>query len=269
MSDSSPLIRPVPLRSTPRRSFQLAWAPDSAESSAPGTPFREIGDPTRLSLDAIEDKASKRTSSILNLTSSTLFGIFSPSGYDSVREVPSTPWGTGAETPSQQPHGAVNRPILLPKADYFSHTKASERSLQGHFRSRSDILTLLRRAIWLFVFGVAYGLIITLLHDHQGLAPVRVENIDHKSWPYLIVWGATGVCLGGLLPWMDFLWEEAFGVSRGPQTSTAQLEPSTSRTAVDGDDERVISSSTTGLGVDWNSIVRSIGAFVGIAFAIV
>ncbi|KAH9825911.1 Insulin-induced protein (INSIG), partial [Teratosphaeria destructans] len=62
--------------------------------------------PTASPIAATEDSSTpNRTKSLLNLTASTLFGIYQPTGYAADREEPSTPWGTGAQTPidSQRP----------------------------------------------------------------------------------------------------------------------------------------------------------------------
>ena len=73
-----------------------------------------------------------------------------------------------------------------------------------------------------------------------------------------------GVALGGLHPWVDALWVEmlrndiAIFSSKNAQGNT---------TAKEGEKQR--SSDRTGQeGADWNPVVRSIGAFIGIAFAI-
>ena len=119
----------------------------------------------------------------------------------------------------------------------------------------------------LFSFGVAYGVIVSHLHDHQQLAPVQLEGIEQSSWTYLMVWGGVGVLLGGLLPWIDVLWEEVLGRDIGIFVS----KPQESRPVEASEDQgpRPASRLGSGLGADWNPVVRSVGAFIGIAFAIV
>lgn len=130
----------------------------------------------------------------------------------------------------------------------------------------------------LFIFGVAYGVIISHLHDSQQVAPVQVDlrGVEHNSWGYLIGWGGVGVLIGGLLPWVDILWEEVLGNNKDVFAVKTLPERPVSRGRAPGDgrecddgDERPLSRSGSGLGADWNPVVRGIGAFVGIAFAIV
>jgi hypothetical protein len=132
---------------------------------------------------------------------------------------------------------------------------------------RNFILPLVLRAVLLFTFGIAYGVIITHLHDNQTLAPVKVENLDRHSWSYLVFWGISGVALGSLLPWFDVLWDDTVGAEeKGTFAKGLKGSPRTTRNV----DERPPSRSgnESGVGADWTPIVRSVGAFIGIAFAI-
>lgn len=125
------------------------------------------------------------------------------------------------------------------------------------------------RTILLFLFGVAYGSIVTHLHDTQGIAGVKVEGIDRYTWRYLAFWGVAGVLLGRLLPWIDIFWERTLGEGTRATESTAIAEDNgPGRESQDGD-ERSGKGFENVLGADWTPAVRSIGAFVGIAFAIV
>lgn len=75
--------------------------------------------------------------------------------------------------------------------------------------------------------------------------------------------------LGGLLPWVDIFWEEALGTAEMASSSTAKADISMAPRA---GGSQVVSPTTDGetwMGADWNPVVRSIGAFIGIAFAIV
>ena len=206
-----------------------------------------------------------RKGSVLNLTSSTLFGIYTPfgSGIETSRDQPSTPWGNVSRTPrhsidDNKPPiiGAYERPRPQRSHSYHSHPRFSE-----------YILPLGFRTILLFSFGVAYGVIISHLHDHQQVAPVQLEGIEHFSWVYLMAWGGVGVLLGGLLPWIDMLWEEVSGKNEEDLASESQ----NSKPADVGKDQspRPALRSGNSLGADWNPVVRSVGAFIGIAFAIV
>lgn len=115
-------------------------------------------------------------------------------------------------------------------------------------------LPLLARGVTLFVLGVGYALLITHLHDRRGVAPVRVE-LDRGSWTYLSLWGMAGVLLGEALPWADRFW-----------TSDPYNEDEHDDTETKGQTQRQGRKES---GLDgWMDVIRSIGAFVGIAFAI-
>lgn len=253
MADSLPLIRP-----TPRRPFQLGPKSTSAESSTAATPTRE-----RIDLSG-PDQESNRTSSFLNLTSSTLFGIYAPPGGE-----PSTPGGTGTHTPLRGQVGDESRPIMLPKSDAFSRPRLRGKSAPNRSGSRDTLLSLIERGVLLFVSGVGYGLIITHLHDEQRLAPVPVKNVQYNSWSTLASWGIIGVCLGGLLPWIDVFWIET--VRNGKESPPLKASPGTPKLSSGGndEDEKPTNRSKSRLVADWNPVVRGVGAFVGIAFAIV
>jgi len=75
---------------------------------------------------------------------------------------------------------------------------------------------------------------------------VKVEGLNRASWRYLAFWGVAGVAMGSLLPWIDQLW--ILGSKSG--------------------NEKAGGSPTRGLPRRWNDVVRIVGAFVGIAFAI-
>jgi hypothetical protein len=128
----------------------------------------------------------------------------------------------------------------------------------------SSIFNIAWRSILLFCFGLGYGLLVTHLHNDQRLAPFQVEGIIKPSynWKYLVFWGVAGVGLGSLLPWVDTVWEDATPASGFVGTSKKGLESSPA-------DNEAAASLVSGLAADWNPVVRSIGAFVGIAFAIV
>ncbi|KAK1817799.1 hypothetical protein LTR12_007796 [Friedmanniomyces endolithicus] len=237
------------------RPFDLSSARSSAPSSPPTT---ELQIPTNNTADGTSTPS--RTRSILNLTSSTLFGIYQPTGYATDREETSTPWGTGAETPVDSPTAS------------FDFTKSGisnvvqERARNGHVepRRRSTMTTphihqrqrrgfrryflpLAGRLIMMFALGVLYGLLISHLHDTQDIAPVKLEGIDRQGWPYLLSWGMAGVLLGEALPWLDKVWQA--------EEDEAVAEPEERRKSIRGSG-------------DWLDVVRAIGAFVGVAFAI-
>jgi len=254
-SDGPPLLRP-----TPRRPFDINVTSATPPESTTPADSGEHTSPNYLDAKTnVADQGSfSRTRSILNLTSSTLFGIYSPTGYNE-REEPSTPWGTGAETPRERgsfdglppTYGSRNDPLHRRK----SSQHVSTTPLPNH------ILNLTLRIVLLFCLGMGYGVLVTHLHNDQQLAPFQVEGIMKPSynWSYLVFWGVAGVGLGSLLPWVDTMWEDT--------SSNPELAPEKERLSTIEDEDT--GNSTSGLGADWNPVVRSIGAFVGIAFAIV
>ncbi|KAL9046058.1 MAG: hypothetical protein Q9214_001015, partial [Letrouitia sp. 1 TL-2023] len=264
MSEHSSLLRPKP-----RRHFEIT--PSSTEPSTPRDPSQEPRDRTTTELEPNGLNFSDRTRSILNLTSSTLFGIYSPS--DSPKDGSSTPWSGSLEGPGLTTGVDDNRPPIIgayqrPRAQSVHHHHYPQHGLRNYY------LPLLTRTVLLFLFGVAYGLIVAHLHDDRQLAPVKVEGIDRKTWRYLAFWGVAGVLLGRLLPWVDMLWEETWGRERQsarpkPPTEVSTMREAEAEAEAEADDsERSGSRSDSELGADWNPVVRSIGAFVGIAFAI-
>ncbi|KAI4259454.1 MAG: hypothetical protein LQ352_000762 [Teloschistes flavicans] len=245
MSEHSSLLHP-----TPRRHF----TPASTEPSTP--PADQDSDSNRPAL-------SDRKRSILNLTSSTLFGIYAPS--DGPRDGWSTP-GSGIETPGLRFSIDDNRPPIL---GAYDKPQFHRRPSQPHITLRNYYLPLLFRTLLLFFFGVAYGSVVTHLHDNPQIAPVKVEGIHRYTWRYLAFWGLAGIVLGRLLPWVDIFWERTLGEKRSSVEQAAMSSDNTSADGGDRQDERSNLRIESVLGADWNPAVRSIGAFVGIAFAIV
>jgi len=266
-AENPPILRPVP-----RRPFDINLTSASPTDSSPSSPSNE---PTRpYNLDSKSNgfgnneaeplSSFSRTHSILNLTSSTLLGIYSNTGYNNEREEPSTPWGTEAETPARASIDGYTRPMVSPE---LMPTQTRSRSFQ-HIAPSSPsntIFSIILRSSILFCIGLGYGLVVTHLHNDQKVAPFHVEGIIKPSydWRYLVFWGVAGVGMGSLLPWVDMLWEgeidnqESFATKRKRRASI-----------VTDEDEEAVPSSASGLAADWNPLVRSIGAFVGIAFAI-
>lgn len=305
MTSPSPPVRPLP---------QRTWQKPSASPSDPATPANEpstAGNGNEQSQSDSKPFPPSRTRSILNLTSSTLFGIYSPGstydgdtsdrGRDSEFGTGSnTPWGTGAMTPMipSTPNawgntsGARGFPSHEDKLGFTrsrTGTNAStspaigERPLMrrsptsGSGRPQTMLATIVIGAIrttLLFALGMAYGVLVRRLHDVPTiqLAPVTAENSWDGTWAYLICWSVAGVVLGNALPWMDVLWEEltrGSGVGRR-EADAAEKKKRAERSVSAGEGgARPRTGGDSGLGADWNPAVRSIGAFIGIAFAIV
>lgn len=83
------------------------------------------------------------------------------------------------------------------------------------------------------------------LRNTKTFTPAWWEEIEEYNAGYLVLWGIVGVTLGSLLPWIDYFLDEP------------------GRGAVDGDGDGDEGT------VDWIRVVRSIGAFVGIAYGVV
>lgn len=115
---------------------------------------------------------------------------------------------------------------------------------------RGVILPQAWSSLLLFGFGIAYGVITVNLHENHWITPVKLENVHYyDSWQYLGFWGVAGIALGNLLPWLD-RWRE------GEEGVDAKN---------DGSNEEESEDRTP----SWVTVARSVGAFVGIAFAMV
>lgn len=201
----------------------------------------------------------QRTKSILNLTSSTLFGIYRDTDYTTDREESSTPWGTGAESPVGSRKASIDM-LRSSIPDAFaknSKTDTAKRKTPQITRRRSHHVRKGLKGYWLplalntsalFVAGLLYGALVSHLHDKNDIAPIRVEGIDHSAWQYLAFWGFAGILLGHALPYVDELWKPQQDGSIGNQLPKQKEQG-------------------RGSGA-WDNVVRSVGAFVGIAFAI-
>jgi len=270
MSSEDPnIVKPMP-----RRPFSLT--PLTSATSAPESPTLEH--------DEQNPAPPSRTRSILNLTSSTLFGIYNPSGYTSDRDGTSTPWGNGAETPIDHTRTPVlpqETNLNIDESRWAEKTRERRHSLldesaqktQRHnqramAKKRKGFKTywvpLVYKSSALAAVGISYGVLISHLHDRQQLAPVPVDGIPHQSWSYIVFWGMAGVFFGRLMPWVDHLWdnvdEDDSYSDNAPRygNNSAERRPSSSGR-----------ESRTWWAPQWNDVVRSIGAFIGIAFAIV
>lgn len=247
----------------PRRTFEIT--PASTDSSHPPSPAPENMNPDLLTDkrgDSLLSMSPSRTRSILNLTTSALFGIYSATGSEGGREEMSTPWGTGAQTPS-------HRKSIDDDSLQESRLALNENAVTPHARGRKRrsgfrgyYIPLALQTALLFGFGVAYGSIVTHLQETRKITPVPVPGVKQDSASYHIVWGFFGVLLGNALPLVDSFWEENFG--QHPLDTQTH-----SRRAQSGSDQTRPSLVDSDLGPIWYSAVRSIGAFVGIAFAVV
>ncbi|KAL2867967.1 INSIG family protein [Aspergillus lucknowensis] len=234
MSDEIPLIRP-----RPQRVFNVN---DSSGSSTPAEP----SNPDGLTPREPGSTAISRNGSIMNLTSSTLYGIYSPTAFESIRDDYS-PWGTesGVQRPSL---GSPKVQPALGRAESAALRRTRSRLSYGLFRG--VILPQALRSTLLFAFGVAYGIITIHLHENHWITPVKLDYTHfYGSWQYLGLWGITGVAIGNVLPLLDSYQDSgaADDMTREKRSNNDQDSPE--------------------LAISWPAVVRSVGAFVGIAFA--
>lgn len=208
-----------------------------------------------------EQGLKSRNKSFLNMNSSTLSGIYDEVD-SSAASMADTPWGTGAETPAHtgMDYSTWDSGLGSPDGGLNMKSQARRGAVHGAVekRRKSESPRRPRHGAWryavlgtklaaLFLFGVTYGLIVSHLHDTRQLAAVHVD-VDHESWIYIASWGFAGVALGSLLPYVDLAW--------GGQESQGEVEKESEK-----DSDLPISEQM-------NDIVRSVAAFVGIAFAI-
>ncbi|QPC78923.1 hypothetical protein HYE68_009675 [Fusarium pseudograminearum] len=254
--DGPPLIRPVP-----RRPFDLNLTTPTppSENSSPPTPAPAQDANIARFLQPTPEPGNStlsRPQSFMNLTSSTLFGIYSPttssSSRDRVfadRDELDTPWGTGAQTP-------IKRPGLDDATFDFMKDRSHQIRRRSSIRSQAPPMpvntspsagALVMRGLLLFVLGVGYGVLVTSRFNSDSDSHASGSTYN---WAHLSFWGLAGVALGALFPWFDRVWEDSFGEKE--DEAVAENAP-----AKDDDS-----------GTDWAIAIRAIGAFVGIVFAI-
>ncbi|EMD90921.1 hypothetical protein COCC4DRAFT_71661 [Bipolaris maydis ATCC 48331] len=203
-----------------------------------------------------------RNPSLLNLTSSTLSGIYDESGDQSSIE---TPWGTGAETPKHIFPDSQARATGIGSPDggvsLYNRARNGSAMYPPDARKRSHSIKQARQGTWkylviagkftaLYVFGVMYGVIVSHIHETKQLAAIHVEGVDQKGRAYLATWGLFGVALGSLLPYVDLLWNA--------QSSESEIQP----------EGKEAEEHDPPISEQVNDVVRSVAAFIGIAFAI-
>jgi hypothetical protein len=248
--DSLPTLRP-----RPRRPFELSTSGPPSPSATPPTDSPSFPSQLTAALSSKDGNGTpSRTRSILNLTSSTLFGIYG--------EEPSTPWGAGAETPIEAKEVSLDIPdtVLANGPNGMKRRRRSTALAQRHvpLRAKRGLkgywLPLIGRVTALFGVGMLYGMLVSHLHDRQDIAPVKVEGIDRTAWPYYVFWGLAGVLLGEALPHLDAMWngDEDEDIEEREEDATRRNTGPLRKQGM----------------VAWNDVVRSVGAFVGIAFAI-
>ncbi|GAW21767.1 hypothetical protein ANO14919_112920 [Xylariales sp. No.14919] len=264
MTDSPngpPLLRPVPLRPF---NVNLKEPTPPGDESLPHTP--QTG--SSLNLDWLnfklldprnrvrsESSASiSRAQSVMNLTSSTLMGIYEPTTYDNDKCTPgnelSTPWGMGAETPARA-LGIDEPAATMEKNCAYQARRRSSAHHTIHTPPLSTTTSLFYsglRAFLLSGLGVLYGIGVATVRESRSTPAFRMEHMINTSdygWGYMTFWGASGLILGCLLPWVDGFWERSIGDGNSGEAIEVERRKT-----------------------DWALAVRGIGIFIGIAYAI-
>lgn len=264
-SSNAPAMKPLP---TPRsrRTFELDSEPATPTETSPTLEANlkwKMSETPRKEKETASDVS--RTRSFLNLTTSTLFGIYQDTGDEAGSSQP-TPFGNGAQTPADtisSTHPSFDWARLNLPSNAFERKAPNSQTIrrksfnphiQKHYTKPAtgvaSYLPVLGRTTAMASVGVLYGLLISHLHDHQNFAAIEV-NLDTENWSYLTIWGGIGAVLGEALPYVDRLW-------RSEEDEDETLE----------EEENENNRTHNKNGQDWLNVVRSIGAFVGIAFAI-
>lgn len=244
--------------------------------------FRRNASPSRSTTSLAAMQPGQRTRSILNLTSSTLFGIYDATHDEPLATATTTPRGSRAQTPAridsvvdisaQGTHYKVEAMQERPSARATNDFRYPTR-LRASPTAR--LATVVLRSTVLAGIGIAYGLVIEQLHDARAFAPVEVR-LDRANWTYLAFWATVAIVLGHALPSVDRALRSDYAGDHvavldgedGKETMADERSTEKKRLANASAGERS-SGARPGLSAERISIVRIVGAFVGIAFAIV
>ncbi|KAI0486835.1 hypothetical protein F4859DRAFT_315504 [Xylaria cf. heliscus] len=259
MTDSPngpPLFRPVPVRPF---NINLKEPSPPGDESLPHTPHTgsslnldwlnfKLLDP-RNRMRSESSTSISRAQSVMNLTSSTLMGIYEPTTYDNDKYTPgielNTPWGTGAETPARGLTMDESTNLLREGRVHPARRRSSVHHTV-HIQPLSNTASMFYsglRALLLSGLGVLYGIGVATVRENPSTTAFRMEHMTF--------WGVSGLILGCLLPWVDGFWEGSEGGSNGDTIET------------EGDTSKNLRRHT-----DWAVAVRVIGIFIGIAYAI-
>ncbi|KAK6362860.1 hypothetical protein TWF730_000313 [Orbilia blumenaviensis] len=274
MTEASPPIH----KPTPRRGFILG---DNFDPSPTDTPTNELQPPTETSNGGTitpSGPLSKRSQSIRNLTTSALFGIYGPSAYDSVPGTPgATRHSSSANLLANGGSSIPTSPTELSGEDGSELPSKRSRPLSNLSRHHSlrpgerkdGVIRRIGQLTLLFSAGASYGFIISRLHDQSHIAPVKVP-VERDTPGYLAFWGLAAVVLGSLLPWVDGVWEEYVWESGTDDDDNKKASGKENGSSGGGGGAGVIVGEERAEAImpGWNPAVRSIGAFVGIAYAI-
>ena len=178
-------------------------------------------------VDSDADRPPQRSKSTVSLTAGALFGIYGQTLDDSA---------SAAGTPALTRNNSAANFADLKMTPARARGRAAPAPPRPPRRTTATgaSMHIALRVASLFVFGVAYGVVVTHLHARGGWGGARWDAYR------ALAWGGAGVVLGSVLPWLDGQDGAAVGAAVGAAASGG-----------------------------WSPVVRSIGAFVGIAYAIV
>lgn len=257
-------------RPIPQRAFEIT--PASSDSSRPSSPATEEQNPDLLSSRrSNRSPPPSRTRSILNLTSSTLLGIYSNATDGGSGQELNTPWGTGAQTPNYSQRASIETDRLQIPSFPFSDGSTKSRVTRKPPRRtlRSYYIPLISQTIMLFGFGMGFGALVTHVNNTSKISPMPVPVNSANSLYYQLAWGIMGVVLGNALPQIDLFFDDEDAVGDGYDAKPPQYQRIRTLSGTSQSGKERPSLADNGLGPVWYSTVRSIGAFVGIAFALV
>ncbi|KAL7947298.1 insulin-induced protein domain-containing protein [Trichoderma barbatum] len=206
--------------------------------------------------------------STADLKSSTLAGIYDCSDQDEVfnaaddGEELHNPWGTGAESPVKR-RESISRAtyeLMRDRSRRQSHASVESSRLKQSTTPAARAMWLASRALVLFVLGAGYGVLVTHLHQEQGLLqlPDAGNGMPRYNGSYTAMWGfaLAGVGMGALQPWVDGEWDGVFGCD------SEEAEADSVASMHDEDEKQPLPET------DWALVMRAIGVFVGVAFAV-
>lgn len=172
---------------------------------------------------------ASNSNSFLNLTNSALSGVFG--SQVSLAELT----GDVSNAPSRRP-STGDLQAQAGGTGTGDGDRASKAGAGGGGRPISAV-SLATSIATLFGFGVAYGQLSRHLHDNHQVTSYTLD-ID-QTGAFSLLWGSQGIVLGFLFPLFDWMYPEKNRKwSRGKG------------------------------GADWSSIIRSIAAFMGVAYGI-
>lgn len=233
------------------------------------SPFLSAGFPSFQAATPIS-----RPDSLADLTSSTLYGIYSDTesqdGYgdgnedEDEEDEEDAPWEMRAHTPVRRSTLDQATYELMKERSHLARNPSISKTVDttipddpppSEEKSKASVSSMTLRAALLFALGVGYGIVLSRFQDSDHWLSSLPDGIAMQpgyNLLYLAFWGVAGVALGALLPWFDRVWAETIGEEEEDVKSEKDAAP--------------VEAS---LQTDWALVMRAIGAFVGIVFAIV